>query len=175
MSDLSKVVHIHIRNNEYNKARAILFKELRKEPHNHWLLAKIGETYKGTNNNSLSLRYLKKAQTIAPNCPHTLWHLSATYYRIGEYDKSKKILRSLLRRGVKSIAFGLCGEGIQFSRSLLNDSRVRLALIYKKQDDIKMAIRYLNLHLKYRARGNASNYTKKQILKKIELLQEKYT
>jgi hypothetical protein len=62
-------------------------------------------------------------------------------------------------------AYGPKGEGMKWAKSIINDCRVRLAMVYHSINKVKEANWYLNEHLLHRERGIFSNFTKREVLK----------
>jgi len=91
---------------------------------------------------------------------------------LGQESKAIAIWKRLLTRGEKDIARGECGEGIQWARSLLNDSRYRIARAYRDLENYRMAGRFFKEHLKNRQPGIPSLYKLKAVKKDLSDLQK---
>jgi hypothetical protein len=68
------------------------------------------------------------------------------------------VWKKLIRRGVKSIAYGECGEGITWAKSLVNDCNYRIGRCYAWIGSHALAVRYFRKHLENRRRGARSGY-----------------
>src|SRR5437660_10867347 len=68
---------------EWEKARALIEKALKKEPESHWLLTQLAETYYEQRQYKKALGLLLKSLEIVPDCPLTLWHLAGTLDALG--------------------------------------------------------------------------------------------
>jgi hypothetical protein len=84
----------------------------------------------------------------------------------GKENEAIKLLQRIIRSKLSKIAYGDHGEGMRWAKSLVNDSRVRLALVYLSNNEKTKALKYLNDHLENRERGVFSNFSKKEIIKK---------
>lgn len=142
----------------YAEARRGIRERLKQEPDSHWLLTRLATTYYEEHNYKLALRYSERAIELAPRCPLVLWDYACVLHMIGRDDEAIALGRSLLKRGVHAIAFGPCGEGLSWAKSLLNDSRYLISRCYKDAGDLRQAIRWLKLHVSKRCQGTRSIY-----------------
>ena len=122
-----------------SELRTFLFKWLNEEPDEHWILAQIAETYYLEEYFTESLEYAEKAYKIAPRCPLVIWEYAESLLRLGKNDDVEPLYRSLIRRGVKRIAYGECGEGIRAARMLVNDCRYALGFILANKGEFGSA------------------------------------
>lgn len=70
------------------------------------------------------------------------------------------------------MAFGLCGEGMKWTETLLNDCRYKIGKSYANLGKKKLAIKHLKAHLEFRRPGLTSLYNQKEIKKKLSALLE---
>ena len=148
---------------DWQGARALLLRELRRHPHHHWLLDRLSETYYGEGRIALALRTIKKAYKLNPECPLVLWDYANTLEEVGEIDHARQLYEHILARGTEKSAHGECGEGSDWAMSLLSDSAYRLALCYERLNrhtDAKTAI-LTNVHM--RDQGAKSIYPKEEL------------
>ena len=83
-----------------------------------------------------------------------------------------KVYKQIIRRGVHSIAYDECGEGVRRARSLINDCRYRLGLIYARIGNTYLAKKYLQEHIDHRNRNTPSIYNLKNVKTKLKQLLE---
>jgi tetratricopeptide (TPR) repeat protein len=88
----------------------------------------------------------------------------------GKELEAVKFLKKIINASIDKIAYGYYGEGMKWAKSLVNDNRVRLGLVYSSMNNKKMARKYLEEHLSNRQRGLFSNFEKKYVLSKITSL-----
>lgn len=157
-----------IKRGEYKEAADKIRKELRKPIEDkHWLYACLSMCYHEQQKYRLAIKTSEKALNIAPRCPLALWYYATPLYQLGRYDESIAVLDSLLKRGM-GIAYGKCGEGLRWSKAVLNDCRYIKSLNYFGKNDLKNAKKWAKLHLRYRAQGVKSIYPKREVLKYLE-------
>lgn len=154
----------------WSQARTLLQGWLRREPESHWLLTAIAHAHYQNRQYQEAIEYNMKALRLAPHCPLVLKRYAATLYMLDRELEAICIYRRLLRRGVDSIAFGKCGEGLRSASSLLNDCRYRLALCYERQGKTRLAMRWLKLHLANRAAGVPTLRSRKEVKARLKKL-----
>jgi len=164
------LINKYIMNEEWENAKLILEDIFTKMPDDHWIITQLAEVNYEMHNYDLALQLAEKAILLAPNCPLVINDYANMLYIHENYSESINLWKRLLKKGAKRIAKDECGEGINAAVSLLNDCRFRIAVAYQHINDIKSAIHYLKLHLKNRRRGIFSNFTKSEVLKRIEKL-----
>ncbi len=143
---------------DWPKARALILEALRSEPESHWLLTRLGLTHYEEFAYQEALEVEERALELAPRCPLVLWDYAGSLEMLGRYEEAMKIYRRLIRRGVESIAYGPCGEGVRWARGLVADCHYRLAGCYRGLGRETLALRALERHLKLRGPGCSSIY-----------------
>lgn len=146
------------RRGKWKSARRQIERELRLAPNDHWLLTRLGTTYYEDGEYKRALRISQRAVRLAPKCPLVLWDYACSLDMVSRHQEAIALWKRLLRRGVKAVAYGEHGEGIRWSRSLLNDCRYRIALSYRKQGMLNISLRYLRRHIAERGQGTPSIY-----------------
>ena len=163
-----------IRRENWKKARQLIQSDLRLEPNSHWLLSRMALTYYEEHKYKRALTIGLKAYKVQPNCPLVLWDLAGTLDMLGRYREASVIYRRLIRRGVESIAFGDCGEGLAWARGLVADCWYRLARCAKQQRHTAKAVKCYEQHLDLRGSGCRSIYPLQIVRKELaEILQPK--
>jgi tetratricopeptide (TPR) repeat protein len=168
---VAKLIEENMRREDWTKARALISKALRTNKNDHWLITRLAATYYEEHKYRKALRLEERALRLAPRCPLVLWDYASTLDMLGQESKAIAIWKRLLSRGEEDIARGECGEGIRWARSLLNDSRYRIARAYRDLRKIPLAERYFKEHLKSRRPGIPSIYQLRVIKKELSELQ----
>jgi tetratricopeptide (TPR) repeat protein len=156
----------------WTQARRYLRKKLKKEPDNHWLWTRLAITYYEDRKYDKALELSERAIELAPRCPLVLWDYAGALDMTGRKRAAIRILKRLLRTGLNRLAHGECGEGIRWTRALLNDCRYSLGLAYWDLGDYLRANQYLCDHLAHRAPGIPSIYSMAEVKEKLSALQE---
>lgn len=167
---LSQIINNYIMKENWVKARNLLEKEIKIRPNEHWLITQLSEVYYEMENYDKALELSTRAMQLAPNCPLVL-NDHALHLFMHEKDQEaiaiwKKLLKQVVTGGVK----GDCDEEIK--SSMLNDIRMRIGLSYIEIGQKEKALFFLKEHLENRKRGVFSNFSKREVLKKIKDVQE---
>lgn len=148
-------------------ARAILLKWLSEESDNHWVLVSLANTFHEDRDYQEALVYQERALRIAPNCPLVLWNYAGTLDMLNREEEAIDVWKKLVRRGVRSIAYGDCGEGIREARSLVNDAHYRIGLAYADLGKTDLAKKHLRKHIANRDRNTPSTYHLREVRRKL--------
>jgi tetratricopeptide (TPR) repeat protein len=157
---------------KWSQGRTILLELLKEYPGDHWLLTRISSTYFEEKNYVKALEYSEQALLVHPRCPLVLWDYAGTLDMLDRNDEALKVYQGLIRRGVSRIAYGECGEGIRWARSLVNDCRYQLGLIYASTGDFRLAGKYIKKHIVNRNRNCPSIYNLREVKKDYTLILE---
>ncbi len=157
-SCMSKAIEAAIRADKWKQARRLIRVELRRTPQSHWLLTRLSLTYYEQFAYKRALRYSQEALRLAPRCPLVLWDHAGDLDMLGRKLEAIRTYQKLLRRGVRSIAYDECGEGLARSRGLVADSLYRLAHCHRDLGRHRRALIYLRKHLRQRGPGCQSIY-----------------
>ena len=164
---MSLAIEKAIERDDWKGARSLIRASLRKEPDSHWLVARLGLTYYEEYNCKRALTLQQRAYSLAPHCPLVLWDLAGTFDMLGRHREAIAIYRQLVRRNIKSLAFGDCGEGMGWTRGLIADCWYRLASCESKLGRRTQAIHCFNKHLEMRGPGCRSIYPIKKVRKEL--------
>jgi len=154
---------------DWQNARKVLLKELKRSSQDHFLLSRLSTTYYEEYKYQKALEIAEKAFKIAPYCPLVLWDYAGTLSMLDRCDEAIAIWKRLLKRGVERIAYGACSEGIRDAKSLLNDCRYRIGLCYHELGKKSLAIRYIQEHLAHRQPGIPSIYSIREVKKALRM------
>lgn len=139
--------------NRYDEAITVCKKALRLLPRNafirHWYLIHLSSAYYEKKNYKRALWWAEKAIKKNPKCPTCLWHYAGPLLRLGHVRKAIKCYKSIYDRGLNELAYGECGEGRNLAGLLRSDVRIRLAIAHYMIDDLKNAVKWGRLFLRY--------------------------
>jgi tetratricopeptide (TPR) repeat protein len=159
----NRIIGELLRQKKWEEMRQLALEWLQEEPTSHWLLAQISQAYYEERNYLEALEYSKRALDIQPSCPLALWDYAGALDMLERNDEALAVYRRLMRRGAARIAHGRCGEGIRWARSLVNDCRYRVGLIYGRVGEARTARSYIRRHLSGRGRNTPSIYSLKEV------------
>ena len=144
---------------KWPKARKLIQVELRKKPKDHWLLSRLALTYYEEGQYKYALQLELKALQEAPYCPLAIWGYAGTLEMLDRGSEALKIYKWLASWGEENLAYGDCGEGLRWARSLIADCHYRIACIMEKRGQRKRAIAAFQEYLLRRERGHRSIYS----------------
>lgn len=165
-------VEILIQNQMWEKAKHLIEKRLKNEPNNHWLLTSLSTVYYQLYDYEKALDLSIEALDLEPNCPLVNWDYALALQVNNEREEAISIWKKLVERDINDIAYGVCGEGLRWAKSLKNDCRYKIAETYYNIGEYLLANKFIDDHLKNRARGLPSDFTKKHVLKVFDLIQD---
>jgi tetratricopeptide (TPR) repeat protein len=139
-----------IQSEKWEKARALIEKELEKEPDSHWLLTQLGETYYERRQYKEALGLCLKSLDIVPDCPLTLWHLAGTLDALGYPAGALRLYTWLLESKTKA-ADDPCWESAGWTDALKTDCVFRIGVCFqhlkRKEKAASCFRRYIDLLL----------------------------
>jgi tetratricopeptide (TPR) repeat protein len=158
-----------IENEQWVKARALIAKELKREPNSHWLLTQLGETYYEQRQYKKALGLLLTSLDIVADCPLTLWHLADTLDALGYHTGALRIFTWLLE-SKKTSSDDSCWESAAWTDALKTDCVYRIGICLQslaRKDKAEACFRrYVNLLLA----GAAGSYPIGDAMKHIREL-----
>ncbi|MFC2005300.1 tetratricopeptide repeat protein [Chloroflexota bacterium] len=166
----SRMIDQLFKEEKWVEARTYFLEWLKDEPDSHWLLTRLSETYYEERAYDKALEYVEQALKIAPLCPLVLWDYATTLDMLDRNEDALQVYKRLIRRGVSRIAYGECGEGIRWARSLVNDCRYRLGLLYADLGEYRLASKYIRAHIANRSRNCPSIYNVRDVKKKLAII-----
>jgi len=169
----SRIINNLFKEEKYSEARTFIFGLMKNNPDDHWLLSRLSTTYYEGGNYQEALKYVEQALKIAHYCPLVLWDYAGTLDMLERNDEAIQIYKRLVRKGASRIAHGACGEGIQAARSLVNDSRYRLGLIYARKVEFLLAKKYFKDYITNRHYNYSSIYNLREVKKDLKIILER--
>jgi tetratricopeptide (TPR) repeat protein len=169
-----------IKESKYKEAEKLIKGLLKKYPKSHWLMGCLSTALYEQKKYKASIKPAYDACQIAPNCPLSLWYYASSldmYGRIkgdeGSIDTAIQVYKGMLSLGLSYLSYVKpCGEGLRWTKAVLNDCRYRLALVYWYRKDFKTAKRWAKLHLRMREQGVKSLYDKRHVQKELKEMEK---
>lgn len=164
---ISRVIEELYQKEQWARVRALIQRELKKDPNDHWYLTRLSGTYYEEHKYKKALQASNKAVRLAPKCPLALWDRAGILDMLGQHAQAIAIWRKLIKRGSKEVAYGPCGEGLVWAKSLVNDCRYRIANTYRRLGNKNQARLYYAAYMKQRALKVKSIYDKRTVKKQF--------
>ncbi|HQU45231.1 MAG TPA: tetratricopeptide repeat protein [Pirellulales bacterium] len=151
---------------QWEKARKLLEKELAEDPDNHWLITQLGVTYYEQRRYHEALDLFLASRELINDCPLTLWHLAGTFDALGRPSEAIKIYTSLLETKVTPSA-DPCWESEPWSDNLKTDCVYRLGLCFQEQGKKKRAEHCYRQYLNLISMGTEGMYSSDEVMQKL--------
>jgi tetratricopeptide (TPR) repeat protein len=170
--EISELINECFANEDYKSAIDFLNQKIGDYPDDHWLFAQLGISYYELKEYDKALQFSSKAVELSPKCPLSLDYYAMILFANQHTEQALQIWNNLLNTEINELAYDQCGEGLNFTKSLINDIRFALGDVYVELNDKRKALSYYKSHLQNRHRGLYSNYTKKQVEKEINQIEK---
>jgi len=154
----------------WKKARAAIQEELVFSPADHWLWMTLGSTYYEEKQYEKSLECSKHALELQPDCSLALWHYAGALFMSGREASALAIWTILLNKDLEEVAYGDCGEGMDWALQLLNDVHYRMGRYYQWAGNKDLARTSFEKYLHNREHGVTSIYDDEQVKKQLARL-----
>jgi tetratricopeptide (TPR) repeat protein len=146
----TRTVESLIHDEAWDEARALIERELTKQPDDHWLLTQLGVTYYEQGRYRDALRPLLASLEIVSDCPLTLWNLAGTLDALGKPKVALRIYVWLLR-SKKTAEVDPCWESAAWADALKTDCVYRAGVCFehlgRRESAANCFRQYINLVL----------------------------
>lgn len=165
--EITNKVNEYFDTENYEAAKQFLLKKNEESLDDHWLLAQLAICIYELRDYKTALNYSQQAIELVPDCPLAQDYHAIILFANNRVEEAAQIWTALIEKGIDEIAYGQCGEGKRFAKSLLNDIYFRMGDVYLHKKQQEQALVYYKKHLENRQRGIYSNFTKKEVLSEI--------
>jgi tetratricopeptide (TPR) repeat protein len=150
-----------VQRRQWEKVRAHVQEELVSAPTDHWLWLTLGLSYYEQKKYDKALECSKRAVELQPDCPLALWHYAGALFMSGREDAALAIWTILLDMDLEKVAYGECGEGMDWALQLCNDVHFRMGRYFQCKDVPDRARVSFEKYLHNRRHGVGSLYDTK--------------
>jgi tetratricopeptide (TPR) repeat protein len=172
VGERSQIINQLFEAKKWVEARTVLYEWLKNNPDDHWTLTRLSSTYAEECNYSKAMEYLEQALMIEPRCPLALSDYTEALAMLGRDNDAIRVCKNLIARGAKRIAYGKCGQGLPWSRGLINDSRYYLGMLYGSQGNFSLARKYFKAHIANRNRNCRSVHKLNDVRKMLTAIEQ---
>jgi tetratricopeptide (TPR) repeat protein len=152
-----------IEQKKWARARELIQEELVAAPTDHWLWMTLGLTYYEQKQYEKALQCAKRAVELQPDCSLALWHYAGSLFMSGREDSALAIWTILLDMDLEQVAYGECGEGMDWALQLINDVHYRIGRYYQWKEDHERAAASFTKYLHNRRHGVGSLYEEQPV------------
>jgi len=129
--DATKRIEKLLAKEQWAQAQPLLHRELLYDPGSHWLWIMLSQTYYEQRDYETALACARRAVELAPNCALVLWHYAGALSMCYQEDSALAVYSLIKARDLEEIAYGECGEGMDWAMSLDNDVHFRMGRLYQ--------------------------------------------
>lgn len=115
----------------------------------------------------LAYKYAEQAYNMEPDDDLNIYTYACSLYYVGRIDEALDYFSRIISKDIEDIAYGEHGEGIRYAKQLIIDSIYMSGVICKDKHQYHEANDLFVRHLANRKRGQHSDFTRKQVLKKL--------
>ena len=159
---MTREIEKRIEEKNWKEARALTQEELVFAPTDHWLWMTLSLTYYEDKEYKKALACSRRAVELEPNCPLALWHYAGSLFMSGQESSALAIWTVLQNMDLDDIAYGDCGEGMDWAMQLVNDVHFRVGRYFQWKQERELARAWLQKYLHNREHGVTSIYDKKK-------------
>jgi len=159
MTDIESLIE----QKQWAKARESIHEGLEDAPTDHWLWLTPSLTYYEQKKYAKALQCSQRAVELQPSCPLALWHFAGALFMNGREDAALVIWTILRDMDLEEVAYGECGEGMDWALQLLNDVHYRVGRYYQWKEKHELARTSFEKYLHNREHGVGSIYPKEQV------------
>lgn len=161
---------------DWPSARKLLLREIRRYPHDSWLLTRLSFVYYNEQKYEKALEMSEKAYRIDPHDPVVLWDNARALLEKDRISESVRIFKTLIRMSVRALSAK--GYNRRWLLGIKNDCRFWVAVGYLRLDRLDLAAKYFRQNLANRKRGRPTECSineARNFLRGIEKLKKKIT
>lgn len=139
-------------------------------PKEYFLFTELSSAYYVLEKKDKCIENALKAYQIEPRDPLVIYNYAMALSLNAEYKKSLVLFYRIYKSSIKHLAFGIYGEGLKWAKSLKNDTRYMIGVTYLEMKNREKAKFYIKQHLINRKRGIYSDFTRIQVIKKLQFI-----
>jgi tetratricopeptide (TPR) repeat protein len=144
---------------DWPRARALILAKLKKRPDSHWHIARLALTHYEERDYNKARELAIEGLNLNSQCPLLCWEYAGSCSMLDKNKDAIAVYEWLIERGVDELAYGECGEGRRWARSLVTDCYFRTALCYEATGNRRKARAAIKRHLQERGPGCRSIYS----------------
>jgi tetratricopeptide (TPR) repeat protein len=138
---------------DYVGARRLLRSWLKADPDEHWVMAKMAQTYEEQKQYRTALNWAMRALRIRPRCPIALWELAYILNEQGRFDHAAAVYRALIRRSMRSYTTGPCAQSRAWAERFVSDCWMSLAWLEQYRGRHRASVEGYRQHIRRRLKN----------------------
>jgi len=138
----------------------------------YYYFSELARVYDQLGEYTKALSYIDMAYSIEKKDVMVLYDRGVILESNERYEDAIKMFDKIFKQNILRVAYIFPGEGIKWTRSIYNDSRYLKGICFMKLGDYTRARYYIKLHIAKRCRGQYSDFSKQQVIKRYKTLLE---
>jgi tetratricopeptide (TPR) repeat protein len=172
MAKPGDAIEARIAADDWSGARELIERGLRREPDNHWLLARLALTFYEQRDYATALRFATQARDLAPDCPLVLWEVGGALDMLDRRREAIDVYQQITNRNLDDLAHGSCGEGVAWARGLVADCYYRMGRAHEHLSEAATAADMYRRALRNKGRGAVSIYSHRMVEDALERVEQ---
>lgn len=168
--DLMRRIDTALHAGRASRAVVLARRGLRLNPHDHWMMARLGDANALQSKYSKAIAIYTKGLKLMPACPALLWGRARALLDLSRLRDARSAFLAIRRLGLSRILKGPCSDGRVWTRALLSDTALRLAEIEHRSGHRAAAARWRRRFMAERKLGAKSVYSRTEISRLLEKL-----
>lgn len=159
----TKEIEQALKQKKWKKAQALILRELPLAPTDHWLWLSLSLAHYEEENYQQALECSMRAVALQPSCPLALWHYAGSLFMNHRESDALAIWTIIQNMELDKVAYGECGEGMDWALQLVNDVHYRIGRFNQWKGEKELACASFKKYLHNRAHGIASIYDESEV------------
>lgn len=155
---------------DWEKLKSFLISCSERYPKEYYIFTELSSIYYMEDNSTDALFVSQKAMSIEPKDVLVIYNYGMALFLNNKFDEAITQFNRIRRKKIYSIAYGKYGEGMKWAKSIVNDSVYMIGVSYMEMGDNKKAEKFMREHLSHRRRGIYSDFTKRQVKRRLNIL-----
>lgn len=139
--------------------------EISKYPKEYFLHTSLSKAFFNQRNYEAAYNAALKAKSLEADDPLVIYDYACTLYSLRKFREAIDEFKRIAKQNPVSILDNGFGENLKWVKSIINDSKYRMAMCYIELGENSNAIELINQHFSNRQRGLYSDFTKNQIIR----------
>ena len=170
--EFSEKLNAFFDDDKWLDAKELLENEVKKYPKEYFLITSLAKVCYNLKLYEESLRYAVDAMKIEPDDVLVIYDYGCALSALNRNSEAIRQWNKIIEKDIDEIAYGDFGEGLRWAKSIINDSRYRMAICTLEIGNKEKAKKLIKEHLANRQRGIYSDFTKKRVINKQKSLIE---
>jgi len=169
-NQIQETIHSLKQQGDWARLEKFLMACVEAYPEEYYFLTELSSVYYVKGNATEALATSQKAMAIEPRDVLVIYHYGMALFLNNQFNEAITQFYRIQCRKLHTIAYGQYGEGMKWAKSIVNDAVYMIGAAYMEKGDYKKAGKWIQRHLFHRRSGIYSDFTKRQVEKRLHTL-----